>query len=121
MTTPKLTPQDLRQFTGTEHWYRHPLARHALYTDGIKYLADQAGAYWLIDIIALAQRAEKAFQGQPFQVWTLKVEEDRSALLTATDGNGAGLYKQRLDFTDFPLPQIELWVEENVILLPSEH
>jgi len=26
MTTTKLTKGDLRQFTGTENWYRHPLA-----------------------------------------------------------------------------------------------
>jgi uncharacterized protein DUF6876 len=27
-----------------------------LFTDGAKYVADQAGAYWLINEIALAQR-----------------------------------------------------------------
>ena len=29
-----LTANALRTFTGTEHWYRHPLARNVLYTDG---------------------------------------------------------------------------------------
>jgi hypothetical protein len=30
--------------------------RSALFTDGAKFLADQGGAYWLLDIIAIAQQ-----------------------------------------------------------------
>ena len=52
---PKLTKADLRQFTATEHWYRHPLNRAVLYTDGAKFVAERAGAYWLLDEIALLQ------------------------------------------------------------------
>lgn len=29
-----LTKTDLRQFTGTEQWHRHGIARNVLYTDG---------------------------------------------------------------------------------------
>ncbi len=39
----KLDAADLAQFTGTEQWYRHWLGK-ALYTDGVKFVADQAGA-----------------------------------------------------------------------------
>ena len=55
MSKPTLTESDLWQFTGTEHWYRHALVRNVSFTDGAKYLADHAGAYWLLDIIAIAQ------------------------------------------------------------------
>ena len=54
MTNEKLP--DLRQFTGSEHWYRHSLNRAVVYTDGAKYVADQVGAYWLLDEIALSLR-----------------------------------------------------------------
>jgi hypothetical protein len=37
-----LTDDHLSQFTGSEHWYRHGLARDILFTDGAKYVADQA-------------------------------------------------------------------------------
>ena len=37
------------------------------------------------------------------------------------DGNGNVVFSKHIEFTDFPLPEIELWVEGNVILLPSEH
>lgn len=121
MTTTKLTAADLRHFTGTENWYRHALARSVLYTDGIRYVAQNAGAYWLLDIIALSQKSVAALRDQPFQSWTLKVEADASAVLTCTDGNHNPLYRQVIPFTDFPMPEFEAWVENNVILLPSEH
>lgn len=120
MTTTTLTADDLRQFTGTEHWYRHPLMRRVLYTDGVKYLAEQAGAYWLIDIIAFAQ-IDLAVKSVDFQAWTLTVHEDRSATLTCTDGNGQSLLRQSIPFTDFPLTEVTVWVEDRTILLPSEH
>jgi hypothetical protein len=49
--TTSLTEADLRQFTGSECWHRHGLVRDILFTDGAKYLADEAGAYWLLDEI----------------------------------------------------------------------
>jgi hypothetical protein len=57
--TKALTAADLLQFAGTEQWYRHGIARDVLFTDGAKYVADQAEAYWFIDEIAFAQRGDK--------------------------------------------------------------
>jgi hypothetical protein len=34
--------------------------RTILFTDGAKYVADNGGAYWLLDEIAFAQKGEKA-------------------------------------------------------------
>lgn len=107
--------QDLAHFTGSEHWYRHPLRRSHTYTDGVKFLADNAGAYWLIDKIIVTAPAD------PFQVWNLTVNDDRSATLNLTDGDGDVLDVQNIEFTDFPLPEITLWLVDNVLLLPSEY
>jgi hypothetical protein len=90
MSEGKLTEADLRHFTGSENWYRHGLNREVLFTDGAKYVADQGGAYWLLDEIALAQRAQKAVAAEEFRVWTLTVKDDRTASLTCEDGNGDG-------------------------------
>ena len=57
-----------QQFFASEHWYRHGLVASILFTDGAKYVADQGGAYWLLDEIALAQRYEKAVAAETFQV-----------------------------------------------------
>ncbi len=117
----KLTEADLRNFTGSEHWYRHGLVRTILFTDGAKYVADEGGAYWLLDEIALAQRYEKRVMAERFQVWTLKVNADHTATLTCGDGNNNAVYTKEIPFTDFPADEITLWFANNTIYLPSEH
>ena len=119
--TKTLNVDDLRQFTGTEHWYRHGLARNILFTDGAKYVADEAGAYWLLDEIAFAQRSIPAVAAEEFQVWTLRVTSEKKATLTCEDGNGHAVFTRAIEYTDFPLPEITLWFANNVILLPSEY
>ena len=130
MSKPTLTESDLWQFTGTEHWYRHALVRNVSFTDGAKYLADHAGAYWLLDIIAIAQEHDKGVKAEPFQVWTLKVHDNHKGTVTCDDGNGKALYRQDLDYTDFPLPEMKLYCcadgvlgqgIDRVILVPSEY
>jgi hypothetical protein len=112
---------DLNRFTGSERWYRHSLNRDVLYTDGAKYVADEGGASWLLDEIALAQRYEKAVAAQEFQVWTLTVKDDRSAALTFEDGNNKTVFEKAIPFTDFPAERITFWFENSTIYLPSEH
>jgi hypothetical protein len=119
--TKTITKADLMQFTGSENWYRHGLNRAVLFTDGAKYVADTAGAYWLLDEIALAQRYEKAVAGEEFQVWKLSVKPDDSAVLTCEDGNGHAVFSKRIAFTDFPLEEVALWFTNGTILLPSEY
>jgi hypothetical protein len=117
----KLTEHHLRQFAGSENWYRHGLVRDILFTDGAKYVADEGGAYWLLDEIALTQRFEKRFAAKRFQVWTLKVREDRTASLTCSDDNDELVYTKHIEFTDFPADAVTLWFANNTIYLPSEH
>src|SRR6266545_2852011 len=71
---------ELRQFIGTERYYRHFTGM--LYTDGIRYLADRAGCYWLIDVVASYQSELRAF---PFQGWDLTVFPNKSALVTMVE------------------------------------
>ena len=113
------TLAELSQFTGSEQWYRHRLCRRMLYTDGVKYLAERAGAYWLIDEIAFAQALPQIAR-EEFQVWKLRVEAN-SADLICEDGNDNAVYRKRIPFTDFPAPGVEIWCANNVIYLPSEH
>lgn len=119
--TKTLTAKDLLQFSGSENWYRHSLNRKVLYTDGAQYLAENGGAYWLLDSIAIAQAHIEAVKAEEFQMWTLKVNPDSSALLTCDDGNGHIVYDQSIPFTDFPLPEVKLYFCNNVIMLPGEY
>ena len=119
--TKTLTAKALRQFSGSENWYRHSLNRKVLYTDGAQYLAEQGEAYWLLDSIAIAQAHVKAVKAEQVQVWTLKVNPDSTALLTCEDGNYNIVYKQSIPFTDFPLAEVKLYFTDNVIMLTSEY
>ena len=120
-TASKLTEFNLRQFTGSENWYRHGINRNVLFTDGAKFVADEGGAYWLLDAIAICQRYEKRVSDEEFQVWKLKVNADPTATLTCDDGNDNTVYTQHIAFTDFPLDEIKLYFTDNTILLPSEY
>ena len=126
--TPQATkePQNLKaaleHFTGTSGWYRYSFFS-ALLTDGALYLADKAGAYWLMDLIASHQT--RKLREEPFQVWTLKVLPDREGIVTCEDGNGNKLAGQKIKYTDFPLSEITLYAVYDsgriIILLPSEY
>ena len=119
--TATLSEVQLRQFTGSENWFRHGINRSVFFTDGAKFLADQGGAYWLLDIIAIAQQHDARVSGEEFQVWNLKVHSDRTATVFCDDGNGNPVYTQEIPFTDFPLDEVKLYFANNVIHLPSEY
>lgn len=119
-TKKNLNESDLANFTGSENWYRHWLGK-VLFTDGTKYVADQAGAYWLVDEVAINQTRPNV-RAEEFQVWVLKVDlENRKGVLTCEDGDGNIVFTKKIEFTDFPLSEIRLYCTDNTILLPSEY
>jgi len=121
MSKPILDATALAQFTGSERFYRHPLVRGLIYTEGVKYVADRAGAYWLIDEIAFAQRAQANLRHEEFQRWELSVSAGGSAVLICDDGDGHRLYVRVIDWTDFPAPGISFYFCNDTLLLPGEY
>jgi hypothetical protein len=106
--------------TGTEHWYRYWMGP-MLYTDGVKGLAEAAGAYWLIDLIMSYQTGARR-KAAPFQVWTLKVRQDGTAVAEMRqDSDRPAEITQEIPSTDFPLDEVQLYLCDNVLLLPGEY
>ena len=105
---------ELGMFIGTQNYYAY---NGLNLTDGVKYLADSCEAYWLLDVICSYQPNLKT---EWMQVWILDVEQD-SGLITCENGNKHALIQQFVEFTDFPLPTIKLFLIDGVILLPSEY
>lgn len=116
-----LGANDLSQFTGSEHWYRHPINREFLYTYGVRYVADAAGAHWLIDEIALLKAYDEEVAAQEFQVWKLAVNAESTALLVCEDGNESVVYEKRIASTDFPVAGIQFYYTSDTLMLPSEY
>lgn len=128
MKTAAEIQDDLRNFTGTEEWTRYSphLFPNVLLTDGTKYVAEECGAYWLMDAISSHLPAVST---EPFVVVVL---EKNSAyhggwtLLLVDDIPSRTIFaRQEIAFSDFPLDEIKLYAIRDadywVILLPSEY
>lgn len=116
----KFDPAALAQFTGTERYYR--IAPRFLITDGVKFLADSAGCFWLLD--AAISHLVEIGTSDWFVLVRLVVDGSRS-VLTLEDGNGSVHRKQTIPFTDFPLAQQTLYAcwdgEHWVLMLAGEY
>ena len=107
----------LAHFIGTQRYYQNFTG--LLYTDGIQYLAEQAGSYWLIDLVGSHQ--PKLLDAR-FQLWNLEVKEDKSALITMLEDDGEPVkVRQEIPFTDFPLNEFSFYCIDGVMLLKSEY
>lgn len=138
MATPTetLTPEQLREqlahFTGSQEFYRHPLNQQVVYTEGVRFLAEQAEAFWLVDAIAsyfgspeMRDAIETDSRLESLQFWKLTVQDNAAELVMAADTGVPPAIRQRIEFTDFPLEQIDIWAGFNgdgwTLYLPSEH
>ena len=129
----KLTQSDLGQFRGGGTVYKHGIFARIVYTEGVQYLAAHGGAYWLLDAIGihlLSPTMKAVIEADPrirsLHFWTLTVAEDESALLIAqADSPEKPFITQEIDYTDFPLKEVRIWVawqgEQWLLFLPSEY
>lgn len=111
---------DLKYFTGSEVIYYMPLFPKFRYTEGVRHLAINANAFWLITDV-FAYQSIKPLSDNPFQIWSLKVTPDHKASIKIEDGNGVVLKTINLEYTDFPLDDFTLWFTDETLLLPSEY
>jgi hypothetical protein len=114
----------LDEFHGTTQYHKHlyPGRPAIMITDGCKFIRDDLKAYWLFDAI-LSYQNDLRKRNVNFQVWELKqLRKDLSWLLTCREDKGLKLVvSQRIEYSDFPLDYIKIWVIDKVVLLPSEY
>lgn len=92
----------LREFSGgSDVRYRHPLNKNFQYTEGVRAMAINAGAYWLLDVAAT-------------EVAALVTERNRHSLLKFYVNGSTGLmeltfddrekdpWRKLIPYTDFP-------------------
>lgn len=118
----KLTPAELKsnlhQFIGSEEFHRYKFfGKEILLTEGIYYLAENAGCYWFLDII---MSVYPKWQNEDFVSVKMTVE-NQTAKVVIDDGNGRVLYQQSVGYTDFPLSEIMLYLTGGVLMLTSEY
>lgn len=109
--------QQLKFFNGTENHFKH--LSGFLYTDGVQFLASQFATYWLIDEILFMNCTTPLGE---FQVWKLKRKGTSDVFtLSCEDGDDNEIFSKEIPFSDFTANSVELWFENNVLYLPSEH
>ncbi len=115
----KQDPIVLSQFVGADRYYR--LNRKCLLSAGAHYLAETAGAFWLMDAAA-SYLLELGTAD-----WFVKIDlsvEGKIALLSLEDGNGHIRAEQQIPYTDYPMPKQTLYACWDgtfwVIRLPGE-
>ena len=104
---------------GSENFNINSLTGY-IFTDGVKELAEDCNAFWLIDLI-LSHQCESLVRKQPFQVWDLKRVNDSKFIIIATDGNHNDVTSQEIPFSDFPFDLATLWLVNNCLMLPCEY
>lgn len=124
MKTKEELLNDLPCFTGTEGYFRYNpmLFPRVILTDGALFLAAEAEAYWLMDLIASHLPKVK----DSFAVVMLQKHGDEATIVLADDNPATVVYaRQDVEYTDFPLDSLTLYAINDgahwVILLPSEY
>jgi hypothetical protein len=91
---------------GSDGRYRHWANRRLIYTEGIKAMADKAGAHWLLDIVAtevapIGLKRWEAFH-DPSSYLEVKVVDSKATLRLVRDDELPSLWERKIEFTDFP-------------------
>lgn len=115
---------------GCNEYYRHPPSRGFVYTDGVKEVADVAGAYWLLDILATegvkAIREDQIANNGGLVVFTIQVNDSNNAHLSlSSDDCSPDLWKQYVGYTDFPEGTWKFFLQYDgthvICILPTEY
>lgn len=109
--------ENLEQFHGTEHFYKHPLC-NVIWTDGVQYILDSCNAHWLVSDVSI--QCNDLRNKSEFIKVQLSCDNGKGTL-EYTNGNGNLLHIHEYHRTDFPLDIISFYFTNNTLLLPSEY
>ena len=115
MKTAKEIRKGLRRFNATTQTHRHKSGFQ--YTSKVKFLADAAECYWLIDLIGDYQPMTRRYL---VQYWQYRIELDQG-ILSFYDSNRNRIFWKVLPLVDFPLSEgIDLRVSSDILYIPRQ-
>lgn len=134
-----ITEKDIRlkllMCCGSEDYYKHPMFKNILFSEGIILMVDLCNAHWLL-VDMLANIALLRSQHEFITIKVLKSPDQHSCCLIFEDGNNNAIRKPiPYHYTDYPLsnykvsvenkeavhPAITFFYRNGVLYLPSEH
>lgn len=110
---------NIEQFIGTNNHYASWLMKYR-YTDGVRYFAQEAGAYWLLNEINFIY-VDLARKGKAEFLNIVVKCKNKKADILVDDGNGNLLKKKHISWTDLPEGEWQFYLYDNTLLLPSEN
>lgn len=105
---------EMRNFYGTEHYYRY-MNTPLVYTDGVKYFAEKAGAYWFIDLCV----SHLIRLHDDFYLIRLKVENEKAIVTFERDEEICS--EQKIAYTDCPEGEWVFFFYNNVLMWNMEY
>jgi hypothetical protein len=126
------TMPDLSHCTGTEGYHKLTFMSRLLCTDGVKLVADQCGAYWLVDLVAshLPNVVRKLGRDGWLYFCYLTVKDGKAVVEFKRDvgKQHKALARQEIEYTDFPEGEHTFYIqsmdEENrmyCMMVPQEY
>jgi hypothetical protein len=112
----------LDRFRGGKPLYPHLLGKF-FFTTEVLQLARKLDATWLIDLIALQQRSPQIQIARKLaanQFWKLTFKPNNSAILTCSC-HGQIILTRRLNQTNFPQDDIELYLINLILMLADQY
>lgn len=118
-------------FGGSDGRYRHMLNPSLIYSDGMKDVAEKAGAFWLIDIVAteLEPICRQRFKddGESFHLLLVKVKNGKANLYLAADAHDTYdgveplglLWTRYIDYTDLPDGDWTFYLSADRMVVPG--
>lgn len=100
----------------TEQYHRFPPFE---ITDGVLALAEVAGCFWFLSVIASYQHDKRLCK--EFQVWKLEVDLETQSAVVRGCNDDEDIIVQEVEQTDFPLESLKLFLIRGVLLLPREY
>jgi hypothetical protein len=102
-------------FFGTETWWKHPYG--FLYTDSLMDFCEKHKAYWTLDVVGSYM---SIFNDFSFLVLYFDVEESHCRFYAREDTGLPNVVEQFIEYTDLDV-SIKLYLEEKVLMFPSDH
>ena len=109
----------INQATATERYHRFSsIPGFPVITDGVLALAEAAGCFWFLSLIASYQHDKRLCR--EFQVWKLEVDLEKETAVVRGCNDTDVIVEQVIPYTDFPLESCKVYLAEGVVLLPGE-
>ena len=119
MTRASNLRNELSKHHGSQCLFQHGINPGFLYTEGVQCFAEEAGAYWFLDIAAT--EIWEFCLSLEFATIILAAHGDGYGYIRIEDGNGGVLWSKKIPYTNCPEGEWMFFYLNNTLILPSEY